>query len=74
MTMKSITSMWKKLPAHTREHIESAVKTFVATFITLALTSLLAVGAENWNYAFLTSVYVAALRGAIKVLVDSMQK
>ena len=72
--MKTITSMWKKLSPHTREHIASATKTFVATFITLALTSLLAVGVENWNYALLTSVAVSALRGAIKVLVDSMQK
>jgi hypothetical protein len=72
--MKSITSMWKKLSPHTREHVESAVKTFVATFITLSLTSLLAVGVESWDYALLTSVSVAALRGAIKVVVDSMQK
>jgi hypothetical protein len=67
-------NLWKQISPTNRRHIITGTRTFVATFLALSVPALIATGVENWTVTTLTSVGVAALNGALKVLWETYSK
>jgi len=51
----------------TKAHLITASRTFIATFVTVSLSTLIPLGVENWTTTALLSVCVAAVNAALKV-------
>ena len=69
--MNFVKNFWLGLSDTTRDHVVSAVRTFVATFVVMSASIVVAAGIENFSKALLISAVTAGVNAGFKSLLQA---